>query len=777
MGSMNSSRLRRPCLAALAATAAGVLCAATPGSALAAGPPRPTVQVDSLGLGALAPAEGDGLSRYVFDWGDGTQGVGSPVNPGVPGRAVHQWERPGTYSVRARVVRGGVVSDWSDPLAYRVETAAEPTRLAGPAMPALDGLKVSASSSAPGARPGDLVTGRGWCSAPQPAAQGREWLVIDLGAPRTVNRIALEPPAGGEGFPEAFSVDYCTDAGVTWYPLPIYDFDRYPNPGGATVLVETGPLVARQVRITATRLGPTPGGHAFRLQRVALLTAKEAPFFSSLGGSFDADLNDMWNIYGLACNEITPKYDAWWDGLGGVRAFGSTEWHEWDVLKLCWADLPQDTRRLRDEIRNMPLDPDGYLWACSGGRLHLNLQKHFDFNALNILAAYKFYLWTGERGFFTDPLPAEARSKCPPGVTTLLDKLRREMAYQLDALHGREGLLRITDPAYDGTPTSGGTTYWDAHPTGGTSAYPNALFYASVAAMADVERLAGSEQERQRYLALLPRIRERFNATFWEPATGRFISTVDVKGARYDYGITAANLYAVVYGVAEEEKARRMMQWLTGKRRVAGDAAQGADIYFWKIAPCTNTVPFESLRPQWWAGNFSGCSLEPGGWGRWRVNEQNGGAVFYVSYYDLLARLRTTGPDDAFSRFSEIMSEFHRGSLRPDTPGHYGPAGTPAFAVGVSVCFPESGLVPLAMLYGFLGVEVTGRGLEVHPALPAALQYAGVRDVLYHGKHYALTARRDARRMRVAQTAPDHFRVVVPNGETSLVAPVTEPKG
>ena len=721
----------------------------------------PTVAVDDQGVYARSAAGGEGMVRYVFDWGDGTEGVGSPVKIGVPGRARHTWLKPGQYTVRARAIRiPDGASGWSDSCAFPVKTSAawgQPLRPRG----------FSASSDAPGSSPGKLLKGQGWSSAAQPNPDRREWVLVDLGAPRTVTQIALKPMRGGEGFPAAFTVEYCTDNGHNWTPIPIYTFQEFPNPGDETVLLETGLLCARQVRITATRLSPVAGGFAFRLRGIVFREARDAPFFTSLGGSFDADLNNMWNIFGLASNEITPNGDGWWDGPGGVLACASTEWHEWDVLKLCWADLPRDTARLRGAIVNMPMDADGYVWASDGGPLHLGLQKHFDYNAIDIIASLKYFLWTGEQGFFTQALPAETQKRC--GVTTLLDKLRKEMRYQLKVLDGRNGLLKIPDPDYDGTPGSKGTTYWDAHPTGYLSAYPNALFYASVAAMARIEGLAGDPGRRTYYVNLMPLIRKRFDETFWSPEKGRYLSTVDRTGVKHDYGITATNLYAIVYGVAEKARAAAVMKWLSGKRIVDGDTSQGADIYHWKIAPRANTVAFESVTPHWWAGGFAGVNLDPGGWGRWGQNIQNGGAIFYTSYYDVLARLKVNGPDDAFNRFSTIVKAFHRDSLRPDTPGHYGPAGTPAFGVGVWVSFPESGLVPLAMFYGFLGIEPAVDGLRVHPALPAQMKYAGVRDLLFHGAHFRITASRSAHRMTLRRVGANRFEATVPVGVTSLI--------
>jgi hypothetical protein len=727
-------------------------------------PPRPVVQASADGASATCPAAGSGMCRYLFDWGDGTQGAGSPVNPGFPGRATHAWSTPGKYRVRARVILAdGRASDWSEP--YEVDVRAAH---AGPRP--LRSLTVRTSSAAPGVSGLGLLSGRGWRSAGRSEAAHPEWIVVDLGSPRAVSQIALEPLPNGEAFPTSFSVEYCTDAGRTWYALPIYSFGDYPNPADRTVLLETGLLCARQIRITATRPARTPSGYAFGLRRLTLRAIDPAPLFTSRGGQFDADLNNMWSIYGLACNEIAPKWGAWWEGPGGMRAMGSTEWHEWDVMKLGWTDLPDDRSQLRYYLFNMPMDADGYVWACDGGRLHLNAQKHFDYGAIHILAALKYCLWTGETGFFSDLLPAAARAKCPAGVKTMLDRLRKEMDYQLDALHGAEGLLRIPDADYDGTPGSKGTTYWDAYPAGYLSAYPNALFYASVQAMAEIERIAGDPEHRDRLIRLLPLIKERFNRTFWSESKGRFISTVDKTGARHDYGLTCTNLYAVVYGVADDAKARTMMEWLSGKRIVPGDTSRGSDIYRWGIAPRSNTVAFESVEPNWWAGDFAGVFLKPGAYGEWGVNIENGGAIFYVSFYDILARLRVSGPDDAFRRLDAIMREFHRNELRPDVAGHMGPPGTPEYGVGVSTCFPESGLVPLTMLYGFLGVEPTADGLRVHPALPSSLRYAGVRDVLYHGRYYTITASRAARRLTIRATAKNHYLVTAPNGIAAVVA-------
>ena len=78
-----------------------------------------------------------------------------PANPGIPGRARHTWQKPGTYPVRARVVWSlGGVSDWSEPYGFAVQAAHD---RGGP----LGSLRVLTSS-------GDgrgLLTGKGWSIA------------------------------------------------------------------------------------------------------------------------------------------------------------------------------------------------------------------------------------------------------------------------------------------------------------------------------------------------------------------------------------------------------------------------------------------------------------------------------------------------------------------------------------------------------------------------------------------------------------------------------------
>ncbi len=105
---------------------------------------------------------------------------------------------------------------------------------------------------------------------------------------------------------------------------------------------------------------------------------------------------------------------------------------------------------------------------------------------------------------------------------------------------------------------------------------------------------------------------------------------------------------------------------------------------------------------------------------------QDGGAVLGWSYFDLMARIKTKGPDDAWQRLKAILvwsDEVQRaGGYRKyyDAPGRgtLQGSGTPG-GLGLDAEFLESVLVPQVMLYGFLGVQPHPGGLRIAPRLPA----------------------------------------------------------
>jgi hypothetical protein len=86
-----------------------------------------------------------------------------------------------------------------------------------------------------------------------------------------------------------------------------------------------------------------------------------------------------------------------------------------------------------------------------------------------------------------------------------------------------------------------------------------------------------------------------------------------------------------------------------------------------------------------------GGELDPARQGKYGLSMQNGGSIFYTSYYDLHSRLRYEGISDAMQRLGGIVDEFEKDELRRVPSNHVGHT----LIVGVLLCFPESGLVPM----------------------------------------------------------------------------------
>ena len=104
---------------------------------------------------------------------------------------------------------------------------------------------------------------KGWSSKGHDGAKAEEWLAIDLGAVKSVEKLELwarddgDSRGGTAGFPKGFVVECKGDAGE-WRELKSYADARPPEPGKAFVVdfyTVIGYPKARYLRIRATELG------------------------------------------------------------------------------------------------------------------------------------------------------------------------------------------------------------------------------------------------------------------------------------------------------------------------------------------------------------------------------------------------------------------------------------------------------------------------------------------------------------------------------------------
>jgi hypothetical protein len=367
--------------------------------------------------------------------------------------------------------------------------------------------------------------------------------------------------------------------------------------------------------------------------------------------------------------------------------------------------------------------------------------RHVVNNTSFILASWRYYLWTGDDDFLKANMP----------------RIRAAAHYLRGQLKGdKEGMVVIPYWGHDGTsgtspkarPGYGlGSDYWDLLPMGHKSAYTNAYYVASLKAMADLEKAAlllnikvnpyGENADSFEKQAKI--VAKKAGDFFWDTEKGRFIGCEDSTGKRHDYGFVYLNLEALYYGLGDSTRASSIFSWLDGARTIKGDTSTGKDIYRWSFAPRTTTV----RNADWYFWGWKDSKNIP-----WGGQVQDGGAVAYTSFYDIMNRIKYTSPDDAYERLKTILDWYETvwdvGGYRnyyasQPSQGTLQGGGRPG-GLGIDAEFVETALVPTTFLYGFLGVSATAEGLMIEPKMPKSLTSVGVKNLTYRGVELSIMA-------------------------------------
>jgi hypothetical protein len=315
-----------------------------------------------------------------------------------------------------------------------------------------------------------------------------------------------------------------------------------------------------------------------------------------------------------------------------------------------------------------------------------------------------------------------------------------------------------------------GSNYWDLLPFGGEDALATIYYYDTLLDLADLEEQIAAHPQwtvASGADAFDPAdlrkhagdVRDDGRKRFWNEKTGRF-GTVDLDGKMYDYGWTFLNNEAIYFDFATPEQAKSIRGWISGTRRVAGDTATGADIYHWRFGPRSSTL--RNIDYYFWG--WSAPEGIPFGY-----QVQDGGAVLGWSYHDLMAILKTEGPDACRLRLGQILTWFDETQKEGGYRAYYGkdPArGTMqganvAGGLGLDKEFFESVLVPQVMLYGFLGFQPTADGFSIAPRLPSDWPELTITRIHLHDHVLDIKATREGQ-----------ITVTGPKGQSTLVARV-----
>jgi len=369
--------------------------------------------------------------------------------------------------------------------------------------------------------------------------------------------------------------------------------------------------------------------------------------------------------------------------------------------------------------------------------------RHAINNPVFVLACWNYFRWTGDLAFLRENI----------------NRMRIATRYQMNVMGGLEhNHILNTWPGHDGLagwvrnpdgtrtfrPGHGiGNNYYDLLPFGWKDCYATMQYYAVLRAMADIERAVQANPGWGIPLGTIsmnPRmlrdhadaVRQIGNELFWNEETGRYVACIDREGGIHDYGYTWLGLEAVWYGFATEEHARAIMDWISGRRIVEGDTSTGEDIYHWRFGPRVSTRRNEEWYGQGW------ISPEAISWGG---QIQDGGAVLGFAFYDLMARLRVYGPDDAWQRLEAILewerqvraAGGYRSYYADGRQGTTLQGGGTAGGIGIDFEFYESSLPPAFVIEGLIGLSPRADVVGIAPRLPSGVPAIAARDVMCYG--------------------------------------------
>ena len=410
--------------------------------------------------------------------------------------------------------------------------------------------------------------------------------------------------------------------------------------------------------------------------------------------------------------------------------------------------------------------------------IHTTVDTRHNVNNLNFIrGCHDYFMWTGDAAFLREQMGRIRQAMA--FVEREFQTRERKCIYTTWPGHeGRSG-VRVVDGVKTIVPGEGvGSNYWDLLPFGGEDALATIYYYDALRDLAELEEamagtaspvggvsdaeavrkgmpqsaletpptIASSSTDIVAYdPAELRRHAEEVKAhggkRFWNPVTGRF-GTRDLDGVLHDYGFTFLNNEAVYHDFATAEQAKSIDDWIRGERIVEGDTSTGADIYHWRFGARSTT----RRNLDYYVWNWSAPESIP-----WGYQVQDGGAVLGWSYHDLMARLKTAGPDAAAARLQEIATWFEEVEAEGGYRSYYAKdpsrgsmqGGNVAGGLGLDREFFESVLVPQVMLYGFLGFQPTADGFICEPRLPKDWPELTVTRVYLKDRIVDVTGRQD----------------------------------
>ena len=472
--------------------------------------------------------------------------------------------------------------------------------------------------------------------------------------------------------------------------------------------------------------------------------------FNCSSPNLTKQLNVFWSIYGT-CEEKLDTND---NGFGDNPA-----WAEWDALKFSWHNQNAARDHAKATLFRFPINgingttgnlSNGFLWSWmdserwpdargSHGQI---ASYHFDQLPRFPIAIYHYYVWTGDRTFLVEMLP----------------RAELVMDFLLFQMNGSLGIPINT--INDGTPeNSRPSTYMDQIKSGWKDAWIAVTFYNALQYMVELENVIGNTNKSSVYQSLINKYDQLFDETFWNETMGRYVGWVDRHGNEHDSGYVFVNLETLARGLGDHSKADRIFDWLSKPADpiLIGPHNGSTDVYHNVLAARTTTKNVAQSDWDGWSDPDEGRRPYGG-------LVESGGTMIWLTYYDIMARLRFNYTDQAFKIFTRMLERmdndshcltfnYEKGRYRDDF-------GEDLVQIGSNFPFPESGIAAVAFLHGFVGVQAKTDGLHICPQLPSTLDFVQVQ-VNYYG--FTLTIIVSQSEMLTSF----HYHLIIPERQVS----------
>ena len=265
------------------------------------------------------------------------------------------------------------------------------------------------------------------------------------------------------------------------------------------------------------------------------------------------------------------------------------------------------------------------------------------------------------------------------------------------------------------------------------------------------------EQTAESLWKMASDLKKTMQTYFWRDDYNRFFQgyLCEEKGTRIDFGVSIYNMMAISEGIASNEQAAHVYAWLNGDRIIADDHSTGADIYHFQCTPRISTVNNISCYP--WNMLVHTLERKPL---VWKEHLQNGGAVLYSAYYDILARVRAFGADDGFNRLKGVqawydpilryalandihgMHFYQKYFKRPEKTDDILPCGGGMWGnLGMDYEFDDASVVIASIPYGFFGIGSDYNVLTISPKFPEkeGFNFWKIENLFFSGVMYDLS--------------------------------------